>query len=78
MSGNRIGGIKASAKNRELYGDDYYVKLGALGGKAGHSGGFASTTAGKDGLTGRERASKVGAIGGKKSKRSREPMWVKQ
>lgn len=63
MSGNAIGGGKARDAN--LAKDpEFYKKIGALGGAKGHTGGFASENVGKDGLTGRERASKVGKVGG--------------
>jgi hypothetical protein len=44
--------------------------FGSIGGRKGHTGGFGSQTVGKDGLTGRERASKYGVIGGRISRRS--------
>ena len=69
MSGTRDGGLKAAETNKKRHGAEYYAKIGAKGGKAGNTGGFASDVVGKDGLTGRERAKKVGAIGGKKSRR---------
>ena len=69
MPGNKIGGAKASITNKAKYGDDFYQKIGAKGGKKGNTGGFASDIVGKDGLTGRQRASKVGVLGGKKSRR---------
>jgi hypothetical protein len=70
MPGNKIGGAKASITNKAKYGDDFYQKIGAIGGKKGNTGGFASDIVGKDGLTGRQRASKVGVLGGKKSRRT--------
>jgi uncharacterized protein len=73
MAGSKIGGLKARDTNIRLYGEDYYRRNGALGGKAGRTGGFASDKVGPDGLTGRERASVAGAIGGKKSSRRK---WV--
>jgi hypothetical protein len=48
------------------YGPDFYARIGAKGGKKGHTGGFA---AGKEGL---ERARKWGAVGGKISRRRTE------
>lgn len=69
MPGTKIGGMKAAKTNKELYGNDYYKRIGKDGGRNGHSGGFASDKVGEDGLTGRERARLAGAIGGKKSKR---------
>ena len=40
-------------------------------GKLSRHGGFASELVGKDGLTGRDRAKKCGAIGGRKSRRTK-------
>ena len=44
-------------------------KGGANGKGPGYKGGFASDKVGEDGLTGRQRASIAGAIGGFKSRR---------
>lgn len=70
MAGTKAGGIKARATNLALHGTDFYMRIGAKGGRNGHTGGFASQKIGKDGLTGQQRAEKVGAIGGKKSSRA--------
>lgn len=71
MAGNRIGGLKAKAKN--LAKDpDFYKKLGAKGGKASTTGGFASIEVGDDGLTGRERARIAGKKGGHISRRTKK------
>ncbi len=72
MSGTLEGGLAAAKSNKERYGDDWYARIGAIGGKNGHSGGFAAETVGKDGLTGRERARIAGYKGGIKSKRIRK------
>jgi len=40
MAGNREGGLKAAQRNKELYGEDYYSRIGAVGGKNGDTGGF--------------------------------------
>ena len=69
MSGTKVGGQKAGKTNKERHGADFYKRIGSIGGKASNTGGFASEKIGKDGLTGRQRASLVGAIGGFKSKR---------
>ena len=69
MGGTKDGGKAASYTNKAKYGEDFYINIGALGGKAGKTGGFASEKVGVDGLTGKERASKVGAKGGTKSRR---------
>lgn len=72
MAGTTEGGRKAAATNYKLHGDDFYAKIGAKGGRNGHTGGFASDVVGKDGLTGRERAKLVGAIGGFRSSRRKD------
>lgn len=75
MSGSREGGIRAAETNKKKYGKDFYANIGRKGGKNGHTGGFASGTLGKDGLTGPERAKIAGSKGGKRSKRgpAKEP-----
>lgn len=60
MSGTRLGGIKARETNLKLHGEDFYRKIGAKGGRNGHTGGFASNP---------DLARKAGAKGGRKSKR---------
>ena len=47
---------------------DVYKRIGKMASHPG-TGGFASYKVGKDGMTGRERAKKYGAIGGRKSRR---------
>lgn len=69
MAGTQTGGKKAAEENKRRYGKDFYARIGAKGGRNGHTGGWASDAVGKDGLTGYERAKKYGAIGGAKSKR---------
>lgn len=73
MAGTVEGGRQAAETNKANHGADFYKRIGALGGKNGHTGGFASNLVGPDGLTGRERAAKVGVLGGRKS-RKRKPM----
>lgn len=60
MPGTKEGGLKAAATNKKKYGKDFYIKLGAAGGKAGHTGGFYAN---------RELARIAGAKGGRISKR---------
>ena len=72
MAGNKEGGLKAVAENKKRYGEDFYACIGALGGKRGSTGGFASQKVGSDGLTGRERASLAGKIGGQISRKPRK------
>ena len=59
MGGTIEGGRKAAQTTKERYGADHYAKIGAKGGKNGHTGGF------KD----RELAIRAGRIGGLKSRR---------
>lgn len=70
MGGNRTGGLKAKATNMEKFGPDFYREIGRKGGKAGHTGGFASFVVGSDGMTGYQRARIAGARGGKRSRRN--------
>lgn len=60
MAGTRAGGIKAAQKTKEKYGDDFYKRIGADGGKKGTTGGFYAN---------RELARIAGAKGGTISKR---------
>ena len=62
MAGTKAGGQKAAQRNKELYGPDFYAKIGAKGGKNGTTGGFAAN---------RDLARKAGAIGGRISRRSK-------
>lgn len=61
MPGTRAGGKKASKTNKVLYGEDFYSRIGARGGRNGHTGGFAAN---------RELAKIAGAKGGRKSRRT--------
>ncbi len=68
MPGTLEGGKKAAAKNKELYGSDFYRKIGQKGGQKSKGGGFASPVIGEDGLTNAQRA---GIKGGKVSRRGK-------
>lgn len=69
MSGTKIGGQR-SARTQLAKDPDFFKKIGRIGGsRSTPNGGFASSKVGADGLTGRERAKKVGAVGGRKSTR---------
>lgn len=61
MAGTKDGGKKAAKTNKELYGKDFYKRVGALGGAKKVKKGFAVN---------RELASKAGKIGGLLSRRS--------
>lgn len=46
MAGNKEGGLKAAETNRQKHGEDFYSKLGRLGGKVtGTKKGFAANPA---------------------------------
>lgn len=40
MSGTKEGGLKAADRNKKLYGEDYYARIGRIGGRIGTTGGF--------------------------------------
>lgn len=69
MPGTREGAAKAALTIKKKHGEDFYKRIGSKGGRNGTTGGFASDKVGEDGLTGRQRASIAGAIGGFKSRR---------
>jgi len=56
MAGNRKGGLKAAKTNKERYGANFYQRIGEIGGKRSHTGGFAANP---------ELAKKAGQKGGK-------------
>lgn len=60
MAGTIQGGKKAAKTNVELYGKDFYKKIGAIGGRNGHTGGFAANP---------ELAREAGRKGGRISRR---------
>jgi hypothetical protein len=71
MAGTSKGGKQAASTTKRLHGEDFYVRAGKKGGRSQSlSKGFASKKLGKDGLTGRQRAHIVGAIGGRNGKRT--------
>lgn len=60
MSGTKAGGQKTARTIKKNYGNDFYARIGAKGGRNGHTGGFAANP---------ELAKIAGRKGGKKSKR---------
>lgn len=62
MAGTKMGGAKAAATNKKKYGKDFYARIGAMGGKNGHTGGFYAN---------RELARMAGAKGGRISRRGK-------
>lgn len=64
MAGTKAGGERARETNLKRYGADFYSKNGKKSkGKSKPGAGFGSEKVGPDGLTGLERARKVGPIG---------------
>ena len=61
MSGTVSGGKLAAKKNKERHGEDFYCKLGVIGGRAKVPKGFALN---------RELASTAGRRGGRVSRRN--------
>ena len=62
MSGTIAGGKGAAATNKKKYGEDFYAKIGAKGGKKGKTGGFWAN---------RELAREAGRKGGLISRRGK-------
>ena len=63
MAGTKEGGIKAAKENKKRHGEDFYARVGKLGGqKSNPNKGFGSN---------RELASKAGRRGGLKSRRKK-------
>lgn len=60
MAGTKAGGIKAAQVIKQRHGEDYYRKIGYIGGKASEGGGFTNNP---------ELASRAGKIGGAKSRK---------
>ncbi len=59
--GTKQGGYTAAQTNKNRHGADFYQKIGALGGRRGHTGGF---------YVNRELARVVGRKGGLTSRRT--------
>lgn len=62
MPGTKIGGQKAAKINKARHGDDFYKRIGKIGGQISRGGGFAAN---------RELARVAGAKGGRISKRGK-------
>lgn len=62
MAGTAAGGRVAAQKNKAKHGVDFYSKIGSMGGKKGHTGGF---------YVNRNLARIAGAKGGQVSRRNR-------
>lgn len=60
MAGTKEGALKAAKTNKKRHGKNFYKEIGAMGGRNGHTGGFAANP---------ELARIAGAKGGRISKR---------
>jgi len=60
MSQTQDGATKAKQTMKEKYGEDYYARIGAIGGKLGRTGGVYANP---------ELAKKLGSKGGSLSRR---------
>lgn len=65
MAGTKLGGLKAAATNQKKYGLDFYRRIGARGGRNGHTGGFATVDENGE----HTLARLAGAKGGRTSRR---------
>lgn len=74
MAGTKEGGSAAAKTNKAKYGSDFYARIGAMGGKKGTTGGFASQSLHTCGLiAGAHRiALCAGTLGGRKSRRAKK------
>lgn len=61
MAGTKAGGIKAARTNKLRNGEDFYAKIGKMGGMKSTGGGFASMT--------HEQVSACGKKGGCRGRR---------
>jgi len=67
MSGTHSGAVKSTEKIKRVHGEDFFKRIGAIGGRNGNTGGFASDPA---------LARKVGATGGQRSKRGHKYLYT--
>ena len=65
--GTRKGSLVAVSTNKLKYGADFYVRIGAKGGRNGRTGGFFAN---------RELASRAGKVGGRISRRQPNKLTV--
>jgi general stress protein YciG len=68
MSGTTEGGVKTSQTNKNRHGEDFYKRIGSIGGHNSNTGGFAYDKKMTGGILARE----AGRKGGLKSRRNRK------
>lgn len=69
MPGTKAGGAKAAATNKAKYGEDFYGRIGAEGGKASGTGGFWHSKFVRGDI---DSIREAGSKGGKVSKRRKK------
>lgn len=62
MPGTKDGGIQAAKTNKARYGESFYVRIGAIGGRKSTGGGFAKNP---------ELAREAGRKGGQASRKKK-------
>lgn len=74
MSGTKAGAAKAAATTKSRHGADFYMNIGKIGGKLGHTGGFATKAlCGRSIVTGlHTKPQCAGTKGGRYGKRRKE------
>lgn len=74
MSGTKQGGLKARDTNYKKHGKDFFRNIGRIGGKNGHTGGFASNPvlASEAGRKGGLKSSRKGIMNGQGKKAKRQ------
>lgn len=77
MSGTKDGGRKAKETNLRKHGSDFYKRIGAKGGRNGHTGGFAANRelASIAGRKGGIISSRKGVKNGEGKERTYQPVW---
>ncbi len=65
MGGTRAGGLKSAETNKKFYGEDHYVRAGAISGKLGKKDGVIKGFAAMP----RSKRVEAGRIGGTRSRR---------
>lgn len=69
MPGTQAGGRKAAETNKRLYGEEFYVNIGAIGGKKSTGGGFYANP---------ELAALAGKLGGMRKIKEPTPQQLKE
>lgn len=77
MVGTKAGGQAAKKTNLEKHGSDFYHRIGAKGGRNGHTGGFASNPelAKIAGRKGGLKSTRKGIKNGEAKERAYKPVW---